>query len=225
MISNERLTRIARKKNLFNRKLLKWSESNSSIFPWRNTCDPYKIMISEMLLRRTRATSVTSVYDQFTKRFPDVKTLAEGDINEIRNIIRPLGMLSRAENLKLVASKISLYHGDNFPQTETEMLQCIGSKSKYAVNAIRCFALKKRVPIFDANVKRIFERVFSIHLGTDAHKRKESWKLASLLLPARRVKEYNWAMLDLGRLVCTPSRPNCTICPLKSICDYSKKNL
>jgi A/G-specific adenine glycosylase len=224
-MSEKRLrTSAVKNKKLFRSKLMKWSKNNLASFPWRNNSDPYRILISEMLLRRTRASSVASVYDQFILKFPDAKTLAESDVHEIQNTIRPLGMISRAENLKLVASKIIQRHGDKFPQNEAEMMQIIGPRSRYAINAVRCFALNKHVPIFDVNVRRIFERVFSIHLGVDAHKRKESWELASMLLPKRNVKEYNWALLDLGRLVCTPARPHCAACPLNSICDYAKKN-
>ena len=223
-IQNSR-NHVTRNKTQFAKNLLKWFARNAEIFPWRKTSDPYKVMISEMLLRRTRASSVLYVYEKFIRKFPNAKTLAESNVNEIRKVIRPLGMIGRAANLKHVACKITSHHVEGFPSKDSEMQELIGPQSRYTINAIRCFAWNERVPVFDANVKRIFERVFSIHFGTDAHKRKESWELALLLLPRRNVKEYNWGLLDPGRLICTPARPHCAMCPLKSICDYAKANL
>ncbi len=104
------------------------------------------------------------------------------------------------------------------------MLEVFGSGSNYTVNAVRCFALNQKVPIFDVNVKRIFERVFSIDFGKDAHKKKNSWEIVSYAVPDSSVKEYNWALLDLGKSVCTISEPKCKVCPLNSICDYANNS-
>ncbi len=181
-------------------------------------------MISEMLLRRTRASSVEKVYNVFLKKFPTVKVLSKSSTKEIENEIKSLGIKSRSKKIKQVSNKLVKQFPYKFPSSEEELLDIFGPGSRYTINAIRCFAMNQRVPIFDVNVKRIFERVFSIKFGRDSHKKKISWQIVSYALPKNRIKQYNWALLDIGKSVCTSSNPRCEICPLSSICDYYEKN-
>lgn len=179
-------------------------------------------MISEMLLRRTRAGNVVSVYGSFLEKFPDIESLARSSDADVENTISSLGMIGRARHLVSVAKRIEGRGAGQFPQSKNELLELIGPSSHYTVNAIRCFAFNQREPIFDVNVKRIIERVFSLNLGPDAHKKKISWDLTSLLLPDANVREFNWALLDLGKSICTFHNPKCEICPLRIICDYAR---
>ena len=215
--------RILRKRHSFVNKLIRWTPKNPENFPWRKSRDPYRILVSEMLLRRTRASKVAQIYDRFIHKFPTANALADSPIREIKRIVRPLGMVSRSNKMKKVARSIVEDYPFGFPSQESSILSTIGVQSLYATNAIKCFAFGDKVPIFDANVKRILERVFSLDLGSDAHKKKSSWEVAGLLVPKTTCKQYNWALLDLGRTVCTPSKPRCGICPLNSLCDFVKK--
>jgi len=180
-------------------------------------------MVAEMLLRRTRAHTATIVYEQFLERFPTVFTLAGAREDEIRRIIRPLGIVSRFKSIKSAARSIVEKYGGIFPFTERELRDALGNGSRYTVNAIKCFAFGQRVPIFDVNVKRIFERVFSVDFGKEPHKRPLSWEIVSEAVPRESVKQYNWSLLDLGKAVCVPVNPRCGICPLQKICDYGSK--
>ena len=130
-------------------------------------------------------------------------------------------MKSRSARIKHVAELIVKKYAGKIPSEESALLNLIGKGSLYTVNAIRCFGLNEKVAIFDVNVKRILERVFSIDFGKDAHKKKSSWNIASILVPEKNVKQYNWALLDLGKSICTGTNPKCSICPLKTICDYA----
>jgi len=156
--------KIVKRRRLFSHNLLNWSRVNSPSYPWRKTSDPYKVMISEMLLRRTRASSVQKVYLNFLKKFPTVKNLAQSSTKEIEKVIKSLGIKSRSYKIKTTAEKLAKKYSTKFPTTEKEMFQVFGTGSNYTVNAIQCFAQNQKVPIFDVNVKRIFERVFSIDL-------------------------------------------------------------
>jgi len=216
--------KIEKRKKDFSKLLLNWSQKNSPSYPWRRTSDPYKVMISEMLLRRTRASTVKNIYSEFLKKFPTVLSLAKSSSKEIENVIESLGMKSRSHKMKSVAEKLVEKYRDGFPNQEIEMLEVFGSGSNYTVNAIRCFAQNQKVPVFDVNVKRIFERVFSIDFGKEAHKKKSSWEIVSYAVPDITVKEYNWALLDLGKSICTISEPKCEMCPLNSICDYANNS-
>ncbi len=216
--------KITKRKLQLSHKLLYWSKKNSLSYPWRKTSDPYKVMISEMLLRRTRASSVEKIYNIFLKRFPTVKVLAESSTKEIEKEIKSLGIKSRSIKIKHVSNKLVKKFPDKFPTREQELLDIFGHGSKYTINAIRCFSLNQLVPIFDVNVKRIFERVFSIKFERDSHKKKSSWEIVSYALPENKIKQYNWALLDLGKSVCISSNPRCEICPLNTICDFCQKN-
>ncbi len=222
---NEIVTKIEERRVVFANNLVKWAAKNSSEYPWRNTSDPYHIMVSEMLLRRTRASSVSAVYEKFLKKFPTVSSLAKSSVEEIENIIQSLGMKSRANKMKSAAKIIAENYSGKLPSSEKELLAIVGRESQYTANAIRCFALNQRVPIFDVNVKRIFERIFSVDFGNAAHKKKDSWELVSTVVPEKNIKQYNWALLDLGKAICTSADPKCNICPLKTICDYASKRL
>lgn len=215
--------KIENKRAILAENLIKWSAKNSPEYPWRKTSDPYHIMVSEMLLRRTRASSVPVVYENFLKKFPTVSSLARSSLETIENIIKSLGMKSRSSKMKMAAKLIVEDYSGKFPSDEAELLAIVGKESQYTVNAIRCFGLNQKVPIFDVNVKRIFERIYSIDFGKAPHKKKISWKIVSEVLPEKNIKQYNWALLDLGKAVCTPASPKCIICPLKSICDYASK--
>jgi len=215
--------KIETRKAILANNLVKWHAKNSPEYPWRKTSDPYHIMISEMLLRRTRASSVPDVYEKFLKKFPTVFSLAKSSVEEIENTIQSLGMKSRANKMKSAAKMIVEKYSGKLPSGEKELLEIVGRESQYTTNAIRCFALNQRVPIFDVNVKRIFERIFSVNFGNAAHKKRDSWEFVSTTVPENNIRQYNWALLDLGKAVCTPQNPKCNICPLKSICDYGQK--
>lgn len=213
-------SRISGRQGGFAGLLLDWSRKNQTRYPWRKSHNPYHIMVSEILLRRTRAANVVKVYQHFINKFHTIDSLASAKISDIENTIRPLGLMSRSVKLKSVARTLLKDYGGILPEREKELLALLGPASKYTTNAIRCFALGKRAAIFDVNVKRIFERVFSIDFGKDAHKRNQSWEIVEAALPDRDVKNYNWALLDLGKTICTPTHPRCGTCPLNSICDY-----
>jgi len=215
--------KISQRKKKFTKYLLYWSRENSPSYPWRKTSDVYCIMIAEMLLRRTRAEAVEKIYIDFFKKFPTVKILAKSSTEEIEKEIKSLGIKSRSNKIKHVSNKLVKQFPYKFPASEEELLDIFGPRSRYTINAIRCFAMNQRVPIFDVNVKRIFERVFSIKFEKDAHKKKSSWTTVSYALPERNVKQFNWALLDLGKAICTSSNPKCEICPLNSICEYAEK--
>jgi A/G-specific adenine glycosylase len=177
-----------------------------------------------MMLRKTRAEAVLNIYSNFLDTFPTFEVLADAPVARIRSKMQSLGMVSRAEKMKETARRAVTVGPSGITPDPEKLFEIFGNGSRYTVNAIRCFAFDKEVAIFDVNVARILKRVFSINFGKDAHKNEASWGLATALLPTSHVKEYNWALLDLGRTVCK-KKPRCEICPLNAICDYAKKSV
>lgn len=215
--------KIHTRKTKLAKLLLKWSLKNFPEYPWRKTIEPYKIMIAELLLQRTRATNVVPVYEKFLEKFPDIKTLSNSSLHDIEKAIKSLGIKSRSVKIKSISKIIVNKYSGILPTSENNLKEVFGCDSRYTVNAIRCFSLNQNVPIFDVNVQRVFARIFSIDFGKDAHKKKKSWDTVSYALPQKNVKRFNWALLDLGKTVCISTTPKCKECPLISICDYGLK--
>lgn len=222
MTSSEIKNKISKRKIKLATLLLKWSRKNTPDYPWRKTTDPYRIMISELLLQRTRAGNVIPVYEKFLEKFPDIVTLSKSTLNEIEGIIKSLGIKSRSRKIKSISEKLVGKYSGIIPSDKEKLKEIFGNGSRYTVNAVQCFSLNRRVPIFDVNVQRIFERVFSIDFGRYPHRKKESWEIVASALPQKNVKQFNWALLDLGKKYCISNTPKCKECPLKTICDYGK---
>lgn len=220
-IPAEVIERMAVRKRKMTRLLIGWGQQNSPDYPWRLTRDPYAIMIAEILLRKTRADAVSRVFPAFIKRFPTVRALSHASTEEINSTIYSLGMISRGRDIKKLASVIENKYSGKIPTDADGLKRMLGRGRKYTSNALCCFAYGKQVPIFDVNVARVLGRVFSIDFGKEPHKNERSWQIASLLLPAENIREYNWALLDLGRKICVKN-PLCEKCPLLSICDYGE---
>ena len=197
--------------------LLFWGSLNKRDFPWRKESDPYKILIAELMLQRTKAEQVVRVYEIFLERFPKPRNLAKSSIREIERIIKPLGLAYRAKRLKMLGEEILSEGG--IP-SESKKLTRIHGVGDYAASAVLCFAYGQHTAVVDSNVARIVKRVFSLNFGSDPHKREELWKFMQDLVPEGRAKEFNWSILDFGSLICAPKKPKCNICPLNSVCDY-----
>jgi len=179
--------------------------------------------VSEMLLRKTRAESAESIVKSLLDRYPTVTHLAAAPTSKVKRIINPLGLQTvRSVALKRVANLIIAEHGSKVP-SDISVLSAFPHVGRYSANAVGCFAFGKRLPIVDANIVRIYSRAFGTSVPGEVHKADDLWEFAKSMLPKRRYREYNWALLDLGAMVCTSSSPQCKICPVRLFCKYLKK--
>lgn len=213
-----------RAKTFFIRKLRHWFRKNGRVYPWRQTRSPYKILVSEFLLQQTNADLALTVYRQFIKKYPTPALLAKADIRNLRKLIAPIGLAYRADRLKILGKQLLLNFKGRVPHSRTELLKLHGV-GLYMSNAVLCFAYDEAVSVLDTNTIRIFARVFdlvSIHTRprTDQNLEKEMAKY----LPARDTRSFNYALLDLGALICTYKHPQCSDCPLRLICKYASKS-
>ena len=203
----------------FREKLLEWGEENRRQFPWRDPdCLPYEVFVAEMLLRRTSAESVEPVYREFIDRYPDFQSLKGASQEELAEILRPLGIHNkRAEAFRKIASKL-VFSG--IPDAEEELLD-LPHVGRYVANATLCFGFDQRKPIVDANVARIYSRVFDMEVKSEElHNDNHLWDFAESLLPEDRYRDYNLALLDHGAEVCTSQSPDCESCPVCGVCNY-----
>lgn len=209
----------------FQKVIFNWYKQNKRYLPWRNTSDPYKILIAEFLLQKTDVEKVKAVYEQFINHWPTIQLLCEANIHAIAEVIQPLGLKYKATRLKSVASIIVDKFNGNIPQT-TKMLLELPGVGRYIASTIECFAYNKPTAILDTNVIRILTRV----LGVSSQKQRPRddthlWDLADELLPHKNIKDYNWALLDYGSLICRSRRPLCNVCTLQEICTFYQSNI
>ena len=200
----------------FSSSLLSWYRDNKRILPWRDTRDPYLIWISEIILQQTRVAQGYDYYTRFVRRFPDVKSLAEADDNEVMRLWQGLGYYSRARNL--LAAARSMKDGV-FPTTYKDV-RALKGVGDYTAAAICSFAYDMPCAVVDGNVYRVLSRFFGVEEPIDTGRgRKYFAALAQELLPETGlVAGYNQALMDFGAMQCVPKGADCGVCPLSDGC-------
>ncbi|MBA7632096.1 Adenine DNA glycosylase [subsurface metagenome] len=211
-----------RKVSALRNSLLKWYEKEARDFPWRRTRDPYKVLVSEILLQKTTSKQVSGIYRPFFERYPSVRELAGTSTGEIKEIVGKLGLEKRADFLKEAANKIVNEYGGKIPESP-EFLKSLKGVGNYVCNSVLCFAFGVPCHIVDNNVARVLRRYFGLDSTKRAHSDKELWKVAERVLPLKKFREFNYALLDFAALICKPKNPLHEQCPLKKLCIYYRK--
>jgi A/G-specific adenine glycosylase len=207
----------------FSESLIAWFQVNARELPWRQTRDPYRIWISEVILQQTRVAQGTAYYHRFLERFPNLSDLALAAEEDVLSLWQGLGYYSRARNLHAAAKFVQTEKNGDFPPSFKELLSMKGVGT-YTAAAIAAFAYGENVPVVDGNVMRVFCRYFGIHDDVRLPATMELVRsYAAQLLPAGKSWEFNQAIMELGALVCTPSSPLCATCPVAMDC-FSRKN-
>lgn len=209
----------------FRRKLLSWFAEFRRDLPWRHTKDPYRIWLSEIMLQQTRVAAVIPYYERFLARFPDVKTLADAQEEEVLRQWAGLGYYSRARNLQKAAGQIVFQHHSRFPDTLSEALKLSGI-GEYTAAAILSIAYNKKLAVLDGNVARVIARLTAIRGDLRANGRwQELQAIADSLLAQSAAGDWNEAMMELGATICTPRSPQCLLCPVGAFCQARKLGL
>ena len=210
-------------KKKFRRLILEWGEDNIREYPWRENRTPYRVLISEVLLTRTKADQVVPVYEHFMKTYPTIKDFLKIDISKVKEIIRSLGLLFRADMLKEISKKVKKDFDGKIPESLSK-LKSLKGIGDYGGNAILCFGFGQKRPILDANFIRVYERALNVKPKTKtAKKDKFLWDFATEILPNDKFMIYNYAILDLGGQICRARKRECDLCPINSICINIKK--
>lgn len=198
------------RKQSFRTTLLHWYDSHARALPWRETCDPYRIWLSEIMLQQTRVAAVIAHYHEFLRRFPTVEKLASAREASVLAAWSGLGYYRRARMLHAAAKVVA--HGGDFPATAQE-LQDLPGIGRYTAAAIASIAFGEAVAVVDGNVERVLRRVSGRSLVGE-----EFWNAAHELLDRERPGDFNQAMMELGATVCTPRAPACLTCPVVDLC-------
>ncbi len=210
--------KICEIKKILHRSLLHWYKLHKRPLPWRNTNDPYHILVSEVMLQQTQVSRVITKYKHFLEEFPTIGSLANASFGKVLRLWSGLGYNSRALRLHKTTKIIVQKYNSLIPQDPEGLINLPGI-GKYTAHAISSFAYNKPVPLVDTNIQRIFQRFFPhIVKGTSL------WSLAKALLPEKQTSEWNQALMELGSLVCTFSNPLCTQCPWQKYCSKTIEN-
>jgi len=197
-------------------KLIGWYEENKRDLPWRDTKDPYRIWISEIILQQTRVAQGYDYFVRFMERFPDVIALADADEDEVMKYWQGLGYYSRARNLHSAAR--SIRDAGGFPTTYQGVLALKGV-GEYTAAAICSFAYDMPYAVVDGNVYRVLSRWLGIDIPIDSTEGKKLFaRMAQELMDEHRPALYNQAIMDFGALQCMPASPDCLFCPLADSC-------
>jgi A/G-specific adenine glycosylase len=200
--------------------VLEWGVAHRRDFPWRITRDPWRILVSEVMLQQTQVDRVVAYYRAFLDSFPDAATCARARPGDVVRLWSGLGYNRRALNLHRAAAMVSAQHGGTIPDDE-RMLRALPGVGPYTARAVRSLAFGADVATVDTNVVRVLARAVAGDGLTLAH----AQSLADRLLPPGRSWEFNQAMFDLGATVCTAARPLCGWCPLRHQCRWKRQGL
>lgn len=199
--------------------LINWFEANGEDLPWRQTDDPYRIWLSEIMLQQTQIATVLPYYVRFLDRFPTVEALAAAPLDDVLKMWEGLGYYSRARNLHKAAQIVAGEHGGQFPDT-AEGLRALPGIGQYTAGAVGSIAFGLDLPVLDGNVIRVLTRLFNIDddVRQSATKR-ELWALADDILPEGRAARWNEGLMELGQRICVPRSPRCDVCPVAEFCE------
>jgi A/G-specific adenine glycosylase len=211
MIDTDRMDRI-------HHRLLDWYVRESRSLPWRDTRDPYRILVSEFMLQQTQAERVIPKYEEFLQRFPTLQALADAPAGEVIRAWAGLGYNRRALNLHRACREVvERFHGV-VPANITGLLSLPGI-GPYTAGAVACFAYETDVAFVDTNIRRVLHRVvYGSEHHTDGLTPAEVQTLARDLLPPGRGYMWNQALMELGATVCRARHARCEHCPLQDDC-------
>ena len=212
----------------FSRRLRAWYRRNGRDLPWRRTRDPYRVLVSELMLQQTQVSRVLGYYQRFLDRFPTLTSLASAQPRHVREAWEGLGYYARARNLHRLAREVTRPgsgHNERLPD-DPQSLRKLPGIGEYTAGAVASFAYERRAALVDTNVARVLRRAFAP--GADfktAAGRRTIWEIAKLLLPRTGPASWthNQALMELGALVCTARVARCGVCPVRGECVTARR--
>lgn len=209
------------KLQLFRQKLISWGIKNFRNYPWRKTRDPYHLLMAEVMLHRTQAFQVVSVYEQFIRRYPNLPTLAQSSKEELHDILYSIGLRWRIDLIHTMTAELMERYNGQVPRKKDDLLSLSGV-SQYIASAVRCFTWNLPEPLIDTNTVRVVGRLFEIEIKDSSRRNRRFRELLMAMVDLVEPRSYNYALLDLAGLVCLNRLPpECFRCPLQDYCVFS----
>jgi A/G-specific adenine glycosylase len=205
----------------FRQALLAHHKQHARPLPWRRTKAPYAIWLSEIMLQQTTVATVTPYYEKFLKKFPSFTELANATLEDILHLWQGLGYYSRARNLHACAQIVAQKYGGHLPKTEAELITLPGI-GRYTAAAVASIAFNQPATVVDGNVERVISRLYRIKAPLAQAKKIIEGKAQRLTDPSQP-GAYAEALMDLGSTICTPTAPQCAVCPVQTFCAACKQ--
>ena len=203
---------------LFAQLLVDWFNTHGKDYPWRRTTEPWAILVSEIMLQQTTIPTVLARYEAWLQQFPTPAALAAADEATALRSWEGLGYYRRVRALRAAAIAITEQHGGRFPTAEAA-IRALPGIGDYTAGAVLSFAFNHPAPLVDANVSRVFARVFNDNTPIDSPAgRKKHWAWAAQLVHPTNPRAYNSAIMELGQTICTTGKPSCLLCPVRELC-------
>lgn len=199
-------------------KLLRWFNANQRSMPWRETKDPYKIWLSEVMLQQTQVDTVIPYYNRFIEQYPDPESLASAQDDDVLKLWEGLGYYRRCHNFIQAVRDVNTHYGGKVPD-EPERFKQLPGVGDYTTAAVMSIAYNHVLPVVDGNVIRVITRFYTISddVGKAATK-KSILDRMTRLIPENTPGDFNQAVMELGAIVCTPKNPRCEECPVSEYC-------
>jgi A/G-specific adenine glycosylase len=214
-----------RKLPQFQRRLLAWYHAHRRDLPWRESRDPYRVWIAEIMLQQTRIAAVLPYYSRFLENFPTVQSLARARQEKVLRLWSGLGYYSRARNLHRAAKEIVARHGGKFPR-DLDSAFALPGIGRYTAAAVLSIAYDVPLAVLDGNVARVLARLAAVRGDLRSPRRwKRLGDMAQQLLATRAAGDWNQALMELGETICTPLAPRCADCPVARFCRARARNL
>lgn len=204
--------------------LLEWGPGHFREYPWRGTRDPYRILIAEVLLHRTRADQVSPVYERFLKEYPDLGSLLQAEPIRVEECLRSLGLRWRTDLLLEMVREIGERYGGKIPLFREDLMTLPGV-GDYIASALLTFSGTSSEPIMDTNTVRVIGRVFGLELNDCARRSKRFREIMRQIVSKGSARDISFAMIDLAALICLPRNPRCGECPLNPFCIYAQRDI
>lgn len=205
--------------NIFVDTLLSWwNGGGKRDFPWRRTNDPYLVLISEIMLHRTKANQVVSVFNEFVEKYPDISSIENSSDAQLYQLLHPLGLHWRTRLIKSMAIMIAKHNNGKIPFEYDELISLPGV-SNYIASATRCFAYGTREILLDTNTVRIVGRIFGLKIDDSARRRRLFRDILDGIVPESNCREFNYALIDFASKVCLPD-PLDSVCPFTVFCNF-----
>lgn len=208
----------ARKRLAFSNHLLSWGRKNRRSFPWREERDPFRILVAEVLLQRSRSKTVATVYRNLFARWPTPEAMSKARLPQLEQTVRPLGLVRRAAALRALAEEIRRRGG--VPRSVPELMTLPGV-GQYAASATAASAFEANEPSVDSVSARVYRRYFGISAEAEPSTDRALWETVRKASRETPTRELNWAALDLAATICLPRVPHCSGCPLLKGCSWA----
>ena len=206
----------------FQMVVVEWFDEHGRNFPWRRTRDPYHILVAEVLLRRTQAARVVSPYLELVRLYPTAQKMSEAETSWVREWFKPLGLVSRADQLVRAAKLTLERHGGKVPWALEQLLGLPGI-GIYSARAIQCLAYGAPVPMIDESSGRLLRRMLGLARAGPAYSDRSLLSLAERLVPEDAGRAFNLGLLDIAAYYCHSTSPACLECPLQTLCSWGQE--